>query len=77
MTKSLFKSSRVDSVFVPLQKVKKTILDQMIAEGKKEQLKSFEQVKLKFYRLKKSEVHLYLNNKFSLKLALVFATSIC
>ncbi|KAJ7370462.1 hypothetical protein OS493_032026 [Desmophyllum pertusum] len=31
--------------FCTNEKVKKTILDQMIAEGKKEQLKSFEQVK--------------------------------
>ena len=38
-----------DGMFFILQKVKKAILDQMVAEGKKEQLKSFEQVRGNFY----------------------------
>ena len=42
------KKSFCNGIFV-LQKVKEAILDQMVAEGKKEQLKSFEQVRVNVY----------------------------
>ena len=46
LTVMRFRVTDIFCLIFYLQKVNKAILDQMIAEGKKEQLKSFEQVNL-------------------------------